>query len=633
VTDKTSYRESGVDIDAQDEALREVRRIARTTFTPNVASDIGSFGGLFRASFEDMSKPILVSSTDGVGTKLRVAQAMKIHDTVGYDLVCHCVNDILVQGARPLFFLDYYATGKLRPPVMTDVIRGMARACSENGCALIGGETAEMPGFYGDDDYDIAGFIVGVVDESKLLDEKQVREGDVLIALPSAGLHTNGYSLARRVFLDKLGHDYQTVLPEIGKIGEALLQPHISYLKPLMPLIDQKLVHALAHITGGGLTDNVPRVLPENLDAHIKLGSWAVPPIFRFLFQRGNVDRDEMLRVFNMGIGMVIIAAKEAVDPIDIRRRNDHHHADAHVEHAQHLVPIHFAVLEEELEDGQHRPRSELDASVERFGQHTRHVVREPAAGDVRERVNRALLDKRQQLLEVRDVRLQENVSCFADSRKNRLRVVSEFLEEDAASERVAVRVESDGRKADQDVALAHRFSVDEVFRVDDADDEPGDVVVIVAIKTRHFRGLAADERTAVFATRARHAANHVGHHRRTKLAGRVVIEEEQRTRALHENVVHTVADQVVANRVVNLHRLRDAEFRSHAIRRGDENRRLHPLERSAKESAERADLRHHAWRVCVADDPPDLAKRLVLRIDVHAGIPIRALVGHGGRV
>ena len=234
MANKTSYRDSGVDIDAQDEALREVRRIARGTFTPNVISDIGSFGGLFRGSFEDIERPILVSSTDGVGTKLRVAQAMKVHDTVGYDLVCHCVNDILVQGARPLFFLDYYATGRLRPAVMTDVVRGMARACSENGCALIGGETAEMPGFYGDDDYDIAGFIVGVVDEKHVLPGKEtgkaVRDGDVLIGLPSAGLHTNGYSLARRILIDQLGFDYQTIVPEMGgKIGEVLLAPHISY--------------------------------------------------------------------------------------------------------------------------------------------------------------------------------------------------------------------------------------------------------------------------------------------------------------------------------------------------------------------------------------------------------------------
>ena len=314
--DQTSYRDAGVDIDAQDEALREVRHIARSTFTPNVASDIGSFGGLFRANFPGVDHPVLVSSTDGVGTKLRVAQAMKIHDTVGYDLVCHCVNDILVQGARPLFFLDYYATGKLRPPVMTDVVRGMARACKENTCALIGGETAEMPGFYGDDDYDIAGFIVGVVDESRLLDGKAVREGDILIGLPSAGLHTNGYSLARRIFFDQLGYDVQTILPDIGKIGEALLQPHISYLKPLITLVDEGRIHALAHITGGGLTDNVPRVLPQSLDAHIKLGAWPVPAIFRFFYEKGRIDREEMLRVFNMGIGMVMIVPPAEVNAI-----------------------------------------------------------------------------------------------------------------------------------------------------------------------------------------------------------------------------------------------------------------------------------------------------------------------------
>lgn len=317
MADKSSYRDSGVNIDAQDDALREVRHIARGTFTPNVISEIGLFGGLFRASFEGVEKPILVSSTDGVGTKLRVAQAMRVHDTVGYDLVCHCTNDILVQGARPLFFLDYYATGKLKPPVMTDVVRGMARACRENGCALIGGETAEMPGFYGDDDYDIAGFIVGVVDESKLIDGHDVREGDVLLGLPSVGLHTNGYSLARKILIERLGHDYQTIVPQAGgKVGEVLLAPHISYLKPLMPLVEQRAFHALAHITGGGLTDNVPRVLPDSLDARIKLGAWPVLPIFHYLFEQGKIDPEEMLRVFNMGIGMVLIAAPEKVSGI-----------------------------------------------------------------------------------------------------------------------------------------------------------------------------------------------------------------------------------------------------------------------------------------------------------------------------
>jgi phosphoribosylformylglycinamidine cyclo-ligase len=199
---------------------------------------------------------------------------------------------------------------------MTDVIRGMARACKENGCALIGGETAEMPGFYGDDDYDVAGFIVGVVDSSKLIDGKAVREGDVLIGLPSVGLHTNGYSLARKVLFEKLGYDHQTIIPGIGKAGEALLQPHLSYLKPLLPLVEENAFHALAHITGGGLTDNVPRVLPDNLDAKIKLGSWPVLPLFRFIYEEGKVDRDEMLRVFNMGVGMVLIVAPENVERV-----------------------------------------------------------------------------------------------------------------------------------------------------------------------------------------------------------------------------------------------------------------------------------------------------------------------------
>jgi phosphoribosylformylglycinamidine cyclo-ligase len=312
----TSYRDSGVDIDAQDEALREVRRIVRDTYTPGVLSEIGSFGGLFSGRFDEMESPILVSSADGIGTKIRVAQAMKIHDTVGYDLVCHCVNDILVQGARPLFFLDYYATGKLRPPVMTDVIRGMARACRENGCALIGGETAEMPGFYSDEDYDVAGFIVGVVDAKHLIDGKKVREGDVLIGLPSAGLHTNGYSLARRILFEKLDYDYQSIIPGLGKAGEVLLEPHISYLKPLMPLVQAGSLHAMAHITGGGLTDNIPRVLPESLDAKISLGSWPVLPIFRFLYEKGEVAPDEMLRVFNMGIGMVLLVEPALVDSV-----------------------------------------------------------------------------------------------------------------------------------------------------------------------------------------------------------------------------------------------------------------------------------------------------------------------------
>jgi phosphoribosylformylglycinamidine cyclo-ligase len=315
---KTSitYADSGVDIDRADRAKQRIKYLAHRTFTPGVVSEIGGFGAMFAIDRKKFREPVLVSSVDGVGTKLKVAFMMKLHHTVGGDLVNHCVNDIAVQGATPLFFMDYLATGSLDPDIAEKIIEGMAEACRHNGCALIGGETAEMPGFYGDDDYDIAGFIVGVVDEQNVLTGKEVREGDVLIGLPSAGLHTNGYSLARRILFDQLGHDHQTIIPEIGKIGEALLAPHISYLKPLLPLVEQRAVHALAHITGGGLTDNVPRVLPDSLDAHVKLGSWPVLPIFRLLAQHGNVARDEMLRVFNMGVGMVIIAGKEQVDTI-----------------------------------------------------------------------------------------------------------------------------------------------------------------------------------------------------------------------------------------------------------------------------------------------------------------------------
>jgi phosphoribosylformylglycinamidine cyclo-ligase len=314
------YRDAGVDIDAQDEALGQVRTIVRDTFGPEVVSDLGLFGGLFRADFGGMESPILVSSADGVGTKLRVAQATKIHDTVGYDLVCHCVNDILVQGARPLFFLDYFAAGKLEPSVMVDVIRGMARGCKENGAALIGGETAEMPGFYQAGDYDVAGFIVGVVDETLLIDGRKVKQGDILLGLPSVGLHTNGYSLARKILIEQLGFDYQTIVPEIGgKIGEVLLAPHISYLRALLPLVESGSLHAMAHITGGGLTDNIPRILPDDCDAHIKLGSWDVLPIFRYLYEKGDVDAGEMLQVFNMGIGMVLVIAPDQVDRV-VRR-------------------------------------------------------------------------------------------------------------------------------------------------------------------------------------------------------------------------------------------------------------------------------------------------------------------------
>jgi phosphoribosylformylglycinamidine cyclo-ligase len=301
------YRQAGVDIDAGNEAVRRIKSIAQGTFTPGVLSDIGSFGGLFRLGREHYLDPVLASSADGVGTKLKIAFATGRHDTVGADLVNHCVNDILVQGAEPLFFLDYLATGRLSPAVVEQVIAGVARGCRENGCALIGGETAEMPGFYADGEYDIAGFIVGVVERSKIVDGRTIQPGDVLIGLPSAGLHTNGYSLARHVLFDVAGLEPDTFVTELGAtVGEALLAPHRSYLRSIGPLLGAGLVRGMAHITGGGMTDNLPRVLPAGCAARINRGAWMVPPIFRFLQEQGNIAADEMFRAFNMGIGLIV---------------------------------------------------------------------------------------------------------------------------------------------------------------------------------------------------------------------------------------------------------------------------------------------------------------------------------------
>jgi phosphoribosylformylglycinamidine cyclo-ligase len=301
------YRQSGVDIDAGNEAVRRIKSLARTTFTPEVLSEIGSFGGLFRVPLSGYTEPVLVASADGVGTKLKLAFMSGRHDTVGQDLVNHCVNDILVQGATPLFFLDYLATGRLAPTVAADLVGGMAKACRENGCALLGGETAEMPGFYAEGEYDLAGFIVGMVDRSRVIDGSTLVPGDVLIGIPSSGLHTNGYSLARRIVFDTLGLSFDTVVPELGvSIGEALLATHRSYLSILQPIVGRRLVKGMAHITGGGITDNLPRMLPEGRVALIDRSSWRVPPIFEFLGRAGEVADDEMLRAFNMGIGMIV---------------------------------------------------------------------------------------------------------------------------------------------------------------------------------------------------------------------------------------------------------------------------------------------------------------------------------------
>jgi phosphoribosylformylglycinamidine cyclo-ligase len=301
------YRTAGVDIDAGNETVRRIRALAKGTFTPGVLSDIGSFGGLFRLPAGEASEPVLVSSADGVGTKLKLAFMSGRHDTVGQDLVNHCVNDILVQGARPLFFLDYLATGRLAPAVAEQIVSGMAVACRENGCALLGGETAEMPGFYADGEYDLAGFIVGLVDRSRLIDGRTLVPGDVLIGVPSTGLHTNGYSLARRIVFDVLKLTFDSQVPELGtSIGDALLVPHRSYLKTLQPLLDRQLVKGLAHITGGGITENLPRIFPEGVGAVIERDAWEVPPLFTFLQKGGGVPDDEMFRAFNMGIGMIV---------------------------------------------------------------------------------------------------------------------------------------------------------------------------------------------------------------------------------------------------------------------------------------------------------------------------------------
>jgi phosphoribosylformylglycinamidine cyclo-ligase len=306
------YKASGVDIDAGSETVRRIRGLARSTFTSGVLSDIGSFGGLFRLEPGQFREPVLVSSADGVGTKLKVAFLANRHDTIGIDLVNHCVNDILVQGAEPLFFLDYLATGHLLPDVAESIISGMAAACRENGCALLGGETAEMPGFYNDGEYDLAGFIVGVVDRQRLIAGRAIAVGDVLVGLPSSGLHTNGYSLARRVIFEHLQLNVSSYVPELSRtVGEALLEPHRSYLRFIRPLLDAGRIKGMAHITGGGITDNLPRVLPHGTVAVIDCSTWEVPPIFQWLQQGGNIPADDMRRTFNMGIGLIIVTGRD----------------------------------------------------------------------------------------------------------------------------------------------------------------------------------------------------------------------------------------------------------------------------------------------------------------------------------
>ena len=313
-----TYKESGVDIDAGEELIRRIKKPVRSTFNRCVLADIGMFGAFYRADFKGFKNPVLVSSVDGVGTKLKIAHMLNRHNTVGQDLVNHCTNDILVCGAKPLFFLDYYATGNLSPDVAEQVILGFVKACKENDCALIGGETAEMPGIYGMGDYDIAGMIVGMVEEKKIINGIKVKRGDVLIGLPSTGLHTNGYSLARRVLLDKFNLNIH--LDELGKtLGDVLLAVHRSYLHAVYPLLKSpvsKYIHGLSHITGGGIEGNTMRVVPGGLTLQVDWNAWERPAVFNLIQHVGDVPEEDMRRTFNLGVGLILIVDKRGVDTV-----------------------------------------------------------------------------------------------------------------------------------------------------------------------------------------------------------------------------------------------------------------------------------------------------------------------------
>jgi phosphoribosylformylglycinamidine cyclo-ligase len=314
MTNKKAYARAGVDVDLGNRLKQRIQRFVRQTHGPDVLGKIGGFGGLFRANFSNLREPVLVSSIDGVGTKLKIAFAMNKHDTVGADLVNHCVNDIAVVGARPLFFLDYIGCEKLRPHVFDQLLRGFSGACRAAGCALIGGETAQLPGLYQKGEYDLAGCIVGVVDREKIIDGKRTRPGDVILGLKSDGLHTNGYSLARKILFEKMRLKPHSRLPQLKKaVGEELLRVHKNY-QPVLAKATSAMLKGLAHITGGGLIDNLPRISPANCDAVIDTRSWQVPPIFQVLQRNGGVGREEMYQVFNMGIGMVaVVAERDAV--------------------------------------------------------------------------------------------------------------------------------------------------------------------------------------------------------------------------------------------------------------------------------------------------------------------------------
>jgi phosphoribosylformylglycinamidine cyclo-ligase len=312
MTKPLTYADAGVDIDKADEFVGRIKKIAKQTFRSGVISEIGGFGGMFSLNVTSMESPVLVSSTDGVGTKLNIAFMLGKHDTVGIDLVAMCVNDIVVQGAKPLFFLDYLSMGKLETKIATDVITGIGEGCRQAGCALIGGETAEMPGFYKDNEYDLAGFVVGLVENSKIIDGSGIHVGDQLIGISSSGLHSNGYSLVRKICFEILGLKVDTYVPEIGKtIGEELLTPTRIYSETIHSIIKDLPVFGLAHITGGGMTDNIIRVIPEGCSVVLHKNSWDVPPVFGYLQRAGNISENEMMRTFNNGIGMVAVVPEK----------------------------------------------------------------------------------------------------------------------------------------------------------------------------------------------------------------------------------------------------------------------------------------------------------------------------------
>ena len=347
--ERMTYRDAGVDIDAGNESVSLIKDAVRATYRSEVMGDLGGFGGLFALNTKDYKEPVLVSGTDGVGTKLRLAFLLNKHDTIGQDAVAMCVNDILVQGAEPLFFLDYLAVGKLEPMQVAEVVTGVARACKESGCALIGGETAEMAGFYPIGEYDIAGFSVGVAERSKLITPARVKAGDILLGLPSSGVHSNGYSLVRKIVFERKGFKGDEYIEELGQtIGKELLTPTRLYPRTCLPLIRAFDIHGMVHITGGGFYENIPRALPEHMGAEVNGAAWTIPPVFRLLQEWGNVDWTEMYRTFNMGIGMVLIVSSDEADRItaQLNAQNETVYHIGHVTEGAHEVVIKGGVFD-----------------------------------------------------------------------------------------------------------------------------------------------------------------------------------------------------------------------------------------------------------------------------------------------